>query len=70
MAGNLNVGCADMRQEILAFNEEISFEEEEMQRIKDYLGCLLKIYCLIEYQVMRRRRRRRRRTRSRELRIT
>ena len=52
----MNVGCADMRQEILAFNEEISFEEEEMQRIKDYLGCLLKIFRLIKYQVMRRRR--------------
>ena len=50
-----------------------------MQRIKDYLGCILKIYCLIKYQIMRRsrrrkrrrsRRRRRRRRRCRELRIT
>ena len=41
-------------------------EEEEIQIIRDYLGCILKLYCLREYQVMRRRRRRRRRRRSRE----
>ena len=40
-------------------------EEKKKQRIKDYLGCILKIYRLIKYQVMRRRRRR-----CRELRIT